>query len=64
MFTHQTARAWLPAQEAELKHVKETRQSQASFTAEKNHMLVCCLEGFQLQVIFKPEPAENLDDQG
>lgn len=44
--------------------MKEARESQASFTAEKDNMFVCCLEGFKLQVIFKPEPAEHLDDQG
>lgn len=41
--------------------MQEARESQASLTAEKDHVLVCCLEGFELQVVFKPEPAEHLD---
>lgn len=54
----------LPEEESELKHVQEARESQTPFAAEKDHVLVCCLEGFELQVIFKPEPAEHLDRHG
>lgn len=41
--------------------MQETREFQGPLAAEKDHMLVCCLEAFELQVIFKPQPAEHLD---
>lgn len=58
------ARALLPEEEAELTHMQEARELQTSLTAEKDHMLVRCLELLELQVIFKPQPAEHLDYQG
>lgn len=54
----------LPEEEAELKYMQQAREPQTPFITEKYNVLVCCLESFELQVIFQPEPAEHLDYYG